>query len=103
MVTPACSIAALTCSWYSSDNHVIGNRIPCWLIPIADIAHFSWVWGYKWSGASIDGLDHLARWLEQIGERDAVKRGQAVPEPVDLDKMLLEADKAAEKVRGILA
>ena len=70
---------------------------------IADIAHFSWVWGYKWSGASIDGLDHLARWLEQIGERDAVKRGQAVPEPVDLDKMLLEADKAAEKVRGILA
>lgn len=70
---------------------------------IADIAHFSWVWGYQWSGVSIDGLDHLARWLEQIGQREAVKRGQDVPEPTDLDKMLREADERAEKVRGILA
>lgn len=70
---------------------------------IADIANYSWVWGYKWSGVSIDGLDHLARWLETIGERDAVKRGQDVPEPTDLDKMLREADERADKVRGILA
>jgi glutathione S-transferase len=70
---------------------------------IADIAHFSWVWGYEWSGVSIDGLDHLARWLEQIGQREAVKRGQDVPEPTDLAKMLREADERAEKVRGILA
>ena len=69
---------------------------------IADIAHFSWVWGYQWSGVSIDGLDHLARWLEHIGQREAVKRGQDVPEPTDLAKMLREADERAEKVRGIL-
>lgn len=70
---------------------------------IADIAHFSWVWGYKWSGVSIDGLDHLSRWLDEIQQREAVKRGQDVPEPTDLDKMLREADERAESVRGILA
>ena len=70
---------------------------------IADIATWSWVWGYKWSGVSIDGLDHVERWLEVIGSRDAVKRGQAIPEPVDLEKMLREADETADKVRGILA
>ena len=70
---------------------------------IADIANWSWVWGYEWSGVSIDGLDHLARWLEQIGKRDAVQRGQAVPVPTDLKKMLREADEATKTVRGMLA
>jgi glutathione S-transferase len=70
---------------------------------IADIANFSWVWGYRWSGVSIDGLDHLSRWLSEIQGREAVKRGQDVPEPTDLDQMLREADQRAESVRGILA
>ena len=70
---------------------------------IADIAHYSWVWGYQWSGVAIDGLDHLARWLELIGRREAVRRGQDIPEPTDLDTMLREADERADKVRGILA
>lgn len=70
---------------------------------IADIATWSWVWGYKWSGVDIDGLDHLARWIDQIGAREAVKRGQDVPEHVDLEKMLREADEAVGKVQGILA
>lgn len=69
---------------------------------IADIATWSWVWGYKWSGVSIDGLDRLRRWLETIGERDAVKRGQAIPEPTDLDEMLRKADEAASKVQDML-
>ncbi len=59
--------------------------------------------GYKWSGVDIDGLDNLARWLESIGKRDAVKRGQDVPEKVDLEEMLRKADEAASKVQGILA
>jgi len=70
---------------------------------IADIATWPWVWGYKWSGVSIEGLDHLARWIDSVGERDAVRRGQQVPEPVDLDRMLREADEAVDKVQGILA
>jgi len=70
---------------------------------IADIAHWSWVRGYKWSGVSIDGLDHLARWLDTIALRPAVKRGVDVPVPTDLEAMLREAEQAASKVSGILA
>jgi len=69
---------------------------------IADIANWSWVRGYKWSGVDIDGLDHLVRWLDAIGKRPAVKRGVDVPEPVDLDEMIRKADEAKAKVSGIL-
>lgn len=49
---------------------------------IADMAHWSWVRLHDWSGASIDGLDHLARWLSDIGSREAVKLGCQVPAEV---------------------
>jgi GST-like protein len=48
---------------------------------IADIANFSWVRIYSWSGVDVTGLDHLMRWVAQIAERPAVKRGLAVPVP----------------------
>jgi glutathione S-transferase len=70
---------------------------------IADIASWSWVRGYKWSGVSLDGLDQLQRWLDTIAQRPAVRRGQDVPEPVDLEAMLKKADEAAAKVQGMLA
>ena len=69
---------------------------------LADIANWSWVRGYKWSGVTLDGLDHLSRWLETIGARPAVKRGVDVPEPVDLDEMIRKADEARAKVSGML-
>ncbi len=46
---------------------------------IADIANWSWVMTYEWSGICIDGLPHLKRWIDTIGERAAVKRGCKVP------------------------
>jgi GSH-dependent disulfide-bond oxidoreductase len=51
---------------------------------IADIAHWSWISGYEWSGVNIDGLPQLARWMNMIGERPAVQRGRAVPPPGDV-------------------
>jgi len=69
---------------------------------IADIATWSWVRGYKWSGVSIDGLDHLARWLDTIGRRPAVQRGVDVPEPTDLEEMLRQAEERRAKVGSIL-
>jgi len=69
---------------------------------IADIASWSWVRGYKWSGVTLDGLPHLTRWLEAIGARPAVKRGVDVPEPVDLEEMVRKADEARAKVSGML-
>jgi glutathione S-transferase len=70
---------------------------------IADIANWSWVRGYKWSGVSIDGLDNLRRWLDTIAARPAVERGKDIPERVDLEEMLRKAEEAAAKVQGILA
>jgi glutathione S-transferase len=69
---------------------------------LADIANWSWVRGYKWSGVTLDGLDNLARWLHAIAERPAVKRGVDVPEPVDLEAMIRKADEARAKVSGML-
>jgi GSH-dependent disulfide-bond oxidoreductase len=69
---------------------------------IADIASWSWVRGYKWSGVTLDGLTHLERWLAVIGKRPAVKRGVDVPEAVDLDEMVRKADEAKAKVSGML-
>jgi GST-like protein len=48
---------------------------------IADIANWCWVHTYEWSGIDIGGLQHLNRWLDDIGSRPAVQRGKAVPAP----------------------
>jgi glutathione S-transferase len=69
---------------------------------LADIANWSWVRGYKWSGVTLDGLPNLTRWQSAIGERPAVKRGVDVPEPVDLEEMLRKAEEARAKVANIL-
>ncbi len=69
---------------------------------IADIANWSWVRGYKWAGVDIEGLDNLERWLDAIGERPAVRRGQDVPVPTDLEEMLRKADEAVDRAQGIL-
>ena len=50
---------------------------------IADIANWSWVQGHDWSGVSLEGLEHLARWHDLIAARAAVVRGKAVPPQED--------------------
>jgi GST-like protein len=57
---------------------------------IADIAMWAWARTYKWSGVSIDGLDHLRRWIDAIRERPAVRRGIAVP--TDVSNLLQDAN-----------
>jgi glutathione S-transferase len=65
---------------------------------IADIATWPWARGYEWSGVSIDGLDHLKRWLEVVGARPAVQRGRAVPAPVDLGERDQKTIEAGRKI-----
>lgn len=67
---------------------------------IADIATWAWVHSYAWSGVEIEGLDHLKRWIDLIGSRPAVKRGRAIPPPVDLGT---QEDKMIEAARKLLA
>jgi glutathione S-transferase len=64
---------------------------------IADIANWCWVSTHEWSGVSIDGLPHLARWLEAVAQRPAVVRGRAVP-----GKLAASDDEAAMLGRMLL-
>jgi GST-like protein len=69
---------------------------------LADIANWSWVRGYKWAGVSIDGLDHLRRWLDTVAARPAVDRGKDIPVPTDLEEMVRKADEAAARIKDLL-
>lgn len=57
---------------------------------IADIANWSWASTHEWSGVSIEGLENLARWLGEVGERPAVQRGRAVPGKLAASKEAVE-------------
>jgi glutathione S-transferase len=46
---------------------------------IADIANWAWVRTHRWSGVSVEGLEHLQRWLGQMSARPACQRGVEVP------------------------
>jgi len=67
------------------DGRLAGNEYLAGEYSIADIANYCWARGHAWSGLSIDGLDHLERWLDLVGQRPAVVRGLAVP-PRDVPK-----------------
>jgi GST-like protein len=60
---------------------------------IADIANWAWVRTHKWSGVSVDGLEHLQRWINAMYGRPACLRGIEVPFKV---RNLLEDEKGAE-------
>ncbi|WP_148864403.1 glutathione S-transferase family protein [Marinobacter fonticola] len=47
---------------------------------IADIANWTWVRTHKWSGASVEGLDHLNRWLDELGQRPGCQSGVEKPQ-----------------------
>lgn len=55
---------------------------------IADIATYPWVSTHDWSGVSIDGLEHLASWLERIAARPAVRVGMKIPHRPEYDEEL---------------
>ncbi len=82
------------------DSHLAHHEYLAGDYSIADIANWSWVHSYAWSGLNIDGLDHLGRWLKLVGERDAVKRGRDVPVPRDT---VIDEKKFVERARTLLA
>jgi glutathione S-transferase len=67
---------------------------------IADIANWSWARTHKWSGVSVDGLEHLQRWMGQMHERPACQRGLDVPFRMP---DLTESSAAAEFAKGAQA
>jgi len=69
---------------------------------IADIANWCWVRTHKWSGISIEGLDHLQRWMKAMYDQPGMSAGLSVPMKVesllDDDKKAKEFAKNAEKM-----
>ena len=63
---------------------------------IADIANWCWVRTHPWSGVSVDGLEHLQRWIDAIQERPAVQAGVKVP--VDLAALRKGDGEGAKKM-----
>ena len=55
---------------------------------IADIANWSWVRIYFWSGVNIEGLNELARWMKQMEVRPACKRGVEIPKRESSEKVV---------------
>jgi GSH-dependent disulfide-bond oxidoreductase len=78
------------------NGHLANNE---WLADdysIADIANWCWVRTYKWSGVSVDGLDHLDRWLTVMKSQPGMAKGIEVPFSLG---NLLEDDADAEKFK----
>lgn len=69
---------------------------------IADIANWCWVRTYKWSGISIEGLNHLERWMKSMYDQPGMSAGLEVPVKMesllDDDKKAKEFAKNAEKM-----
>ncbi len=82
------------------DGHLSEHEYLAGDYSIADIANWSWVHSYAWSGLNIDGLDHLGRWLKLVGNRPAVKRGRDVPVPRET---VIDEQKFVERARTLLA
>jgi GST-like protein len=62
------------------DGRLSDNQYLAGDYSIADIATYSWVQSHDWSGVSIDGLDHLQRWIAEIDKRPAAQKGMTVPD-----------------------
>ena len=83
------------------DVRLSGNEWLAGDYSIADIANWAWVRTHKWSGVSVDGLDHLQRWMGQMAARPACQRGIEVPFRMP-DLSETDAEEFAKGARTIL-
>ena len=80
------------------DRRLQGNEYLAGDYSIADIASWPWVSIHAWAGVEIDDLEHLKRWLEEIGARPAVRKGREIPRPVDLEAREADVEKTGQKI-----
>ena len=78
------------------DDRLAGREWLAGDYSIADIANWSWAHTHEWPGVSVEGLDHLQRWMAAIGDRPAVQKGVTIPPRAD-------PDKTVEAARSMLA
>ena len=61
---------------------------------IADIANWCWTRTHKWSGISVEGLEHLARWNDAMYKKPGMLEGIKVP--IKVEKILVDEEKTKE-------
>lgn len=64
---------------------------------VADIAAWPWIKSHRSAGIELPDYPALERWFKRVGEREAVRRGSRVPEPVRTDD-----ESFREGIRAIL-
>jgi GST-like protein len=69
---------------------------------IADMATWPWVTLHDWAGVTLDGLDHVRRWMNAVGARPAAVRGRAVPVMPGTGKLEDRADAVTGTARKML-
>jgi len=74
------------------DKRLADREFLCDEISIADFATYPWVWCHFWAKVETDDLPNLTRWMTTMDARPSVKAGFAIPEPIDVAKMLAADD-----------
>jgi GSH-dependent disulfide-bond oxidoreductase len=64
---------------------------------LADIASWAWVRIHDWAGVSVDGLDHLQRWMATLAARPACQKGVLIPERFAPEETIAMAKKIIGK------
>ena len=82
------------------NNHLEKNEWLAGEYSIADIANWCWVRTHKWSGVSIDGLNHLERWKDAMYEQPGMLKGIKIPIEIDIEKRLKDEDKTKEFIKN---
>ena len=87
------------------DGHLAKQQYLADDYSIADMANWAWVRTHRWSGVSIEGLEHLSRWLGDVGSRPGVQRGVKVP--VDIAELMdakkkEDADAFSNRARSVV-
>ncbi len=75
------------------DNRLKDNEYLAGDYSIADIATWPWATIHNWSGVDISDLEHLQRWITQVGERPAVIKGFDLPPRAKAEDLVKSAKK----------
>ncbi|RLT93544.1 glutathione S-transferase family protein [Ketobacter sp.] len=79
------------------DGHLAQHEYLAGEYSIADIANWCWARTHLWSGVEVEGLVHLQRWMDAIGNRPAAQKGVTVPGKLDTESLLKGAKNIVQK------
>ncbi len=66
---------------------------------IADMICYPWAAGWKMRGIDLDEFPNVKRWLTEVGERPAVRKGMAVGAELQEDPATLSEDEKARRLK----